>query len=381
MMNRAAKLFFIICLVMLLFACSGKTDETSNYKYLSIDINPKVDIIFDENETVSHIAYRNDDAKLVYAGESWIGSSIIDVIDVIISEAVDTGYIDIGSTLNLITVYAYQSDIDNTEFQDSIVRSINSYLKKQAIGAVVMLQSDVDQTLSQIVTTYDVSYSKARLMLSYREIDPQSSLDELAQLSTTKLMDALLKSFDETMAEYHNQDEVSYMNIKQTIEEVAASKVQNYRRDVLQRKVSQPDLLETIQLFESDYAGQLSKIQLRNREIQPYAEAYKASALANYVVGDYVYESSLYELTYIVNYQNINIDQAGTFEESLSWTSKVTSMSVSSVSSGTWSVVEGELEFFFNGIYVYYEISAGRIVQHQLNGNRVTFVKVPSSIH
>ena len=64
---------------------------------MTVDINPSVEFILDENNKVLSVTALNDDAALLLVGEAFVGMSSDDAIELMLTIATETGYLVKGN--------------------------------------------------------------------------------------------------------------------------------------------------------------------------------------------------------------------------------------------------------------------------------------------
>lgn len=370
--------FILLCgLSMYLFSCQKDTSDEV-YTFLSIEINPKIDFILNQEDVVTHVNFRNEDAKIAFSNEAWIGKDLDTLLETIIDEAVNTGFINLTTTSNVILIHADKIGSDAEDVQDNITAKIERYLKKQAIGAVCLSQADYLDEIKTIEDTYDVDASKAKLMYAVHEMLETQSYEKLKKMSKHKLIDQLKPSYEAAFETFLGEA-ASFIEIKNTFESYFLSSVQAYRIQTLKKEQVQPDLTDVKTTITSDFESEMSKISERNELTKAFVTAKDTQTIKMIMVGQYVFLSSDYDLTYFVNYHSIVLYDDGTYYERYSWTSKVTSMSASSDMYGTWSYADHKVILTFNNFDTFYDALPGRIILNQPNGNRLIFTKVSDS--
>ncbi len=369
MKTRGIILWFIWAVILV--GCASSAEDFVG-SYVSIKINPEVNLLLDENSQISHVFYGNEEAKVVYSDIEFVGKTLSQGIDLIINEAINTGYIDLLTPYNAILVYAHQAKIDDLTFEDDVMGMVERKLEQQGIGGVVLKQSEYNDDLIALMEEYEVSMEKAMLMDAYNKTTGKD-LNSAEKMSVSKLYSELSSAWNDE-SDANNE---AYIKEKKEIETYFLSSAREFRRNVLQGLIDSPDMTEVLTLLSDDPELLLEKIERRNQEVRPYVQARRSSGLENYVIGQYVFESVRYALTYRVIFHYININDDGTFEERYTWSSSL--HDTSGLNVGTWTIDNGRIDALNDaGFHMYYEITNGRIIENMLNGNVKTYIKVPS---
>ncbi len=369
MRSRGIILWFIWAIILV--GCASSSEDFSG-SYVSIKINPEVNLLLDENSQISHVFYGNEEAKVVYSDIEFVGKTLSQGIDLIINEAINTGYIDLLTPYNAILVYAHQIDIDDLTFEDDVMGMVERKLEQQGIGGVVLKQSEYNEDLITLIDEYQISIEKAILMDAYSKTTGKD-LDSAEKLSVSKLYSELSSAWNDES----DANKEAYIKEKKEIEAYFLSSAREYRKGVLQGLIDSPDMTEVMTLLSDDPELLLEKIERRNQEVRPYVQARRSSGLESYVIGQYVFESVRYALTYRVINHYISINGDGTFEESYIWSSSL--HDTSGLNTGTWSIKDEKIDAVNgSGFHMYYGIGNGRIIENMLDGNVKTYIKVPS---
>lgn len=128
-------LFLLVCVVMIsLVGCGKGEPETSR---VTIDINPSVEFIVDEENKVVSVTALNDDASLLLVGEVIVGKTLEDATEVVINLAIDTGYLADGESEQKVS-FTVSGDSKYAEnLKKDISKSIDKFLDEKGIEAQV----------------------------------------------------------------------------------------------------------------------------------------------------------------------------------------------------------------------------------------------------
>jgi hypothetical protein len=132
---------------------SSQIDSTqsSNLKFVSLQINPELDLIIDEAEIVVAVVAKNEDAEILMASLDLIGLNVKEAVTLIIEEAYLAGFINDDSEVvaNIIfTVTGDESD-ETEDFENDLEESINEAIKLRAIYAIALNRKLVDESLAE----------------------------------------------------------------------------------------------------------------------------------------------------------------------------------------------------------------------------------------
>ena len=77
-------MFVFLCLVMLFLASCGNKEEDGTRSYISVEINPAVEIVLNGDDEVVTVNGLNDDGEMLITDEKMVGKSVNDFLQIII---------------------------------------------------------------------------------------------------------------------------------------------------------------------------------------------------------------------------------------------------------------------------------------------------------
>jgi len=180
----------------LVFAIAGCTDQalevSANDTYVTLDINPSVELIVTPKEKVIYANPLNEDGELLLADLDLIGLDLEVAIDLIIEESIKLGFIDVNADETLVSVSAISQ---NNTYGDLIRNRVkeninNAFLKRAMMGRA----EDKGFTPEFILEAEGYGVTPGFLFLAKKAVEVS---DELL------LEDALLMTQEELMAIVH----------------------------------------------------------------------------------------------------------------------------------------------------------------------------------
>lgn len=175
---------------------------------VSIDVNPSIELTIDQSDRVIKSKASNDDAAAILKKMRLKDKDLQEATDSIITEMVQTGYLQSGSTDNAILVSVASRDKDKTEhLQDKVSTSIESVLKENNASAKILRQADtLSDDLQDFARKNKVSVGKADLVRKLTQEDASLDAEALCQMSL-KALNSLIdsKNLDITGLEVHEE--------------------------------------------------------------------------------------------------------------------------------------------------------------------------------
>lgn len=149
----AIMLCVVICAVValstVLVACNNDADPAKATSFVSVDINPSLELVLDQNNRVMSVASANTDAAVMLWNEDGIvGANLSDAMDRIGSIAVKMGYVTDENNNISVTVSASGS-INPAALYDTIKTGLTSAINKADATINVNVEKAIDLALSK----------------------------------------------------------------------------------------------------------------------------------------------------------------------------------------------------------------------------------------
>lgn len=184
------KLVVAFCLIFL-FVTAGSTGAYSYYKtpvsYLSIDINPSVELGVNKFGKVVTVEGYNDDGKKILEGIDVTGVNVTGAVKLVIGSADSNGYIDSDGS----TVIAVTSETDDpsiaTKIQDAAEEGVNQVLEENGKTAVVY-KENVPLSLNKEAKELGVTAGKLNLIKKLQEVDETATVEQYKDVSVKEIV-------------------------------------------------------------------------------------------------------------------------------------------------------------------------------------------------
>lgn len=183
-------LSFALCLCLLvgmalpLASCkkSEPTPPEGTYTRMTVDINPSVEFMVDDQNKVVSVTALNDDGSILIAGEAFVGKTPEEATQLVIRLATDAGYLVKG-----------EIHVENTDESQKVEISVSGnsdYAKELAKN----VKSDVEKYLKDNKITATVESVKAKTLDEMRKVVVEDGLfteDEVKDMTEEQLYKAL----------------------------------------------------------------------------------------------------------------------------------------------------------------------------------------------
>ncbi|PKK96317.1 MAG: hypothetical protein CVV58_06985, partial [Tenericutes bacterium HGW-Tenericutes-3] len=167
---------FALFMVMLFSVTACMSDGADENTYLSLEINPTMEMIINKEEKVVSYSLRNEAAEIVAAGLQLKDMNYEDALKLYLNAAVETGYIDVERNDNAIAIQACNGEEDANQFQLQVETKLQNYFQENKLGAVVLNLGEVSEAVLELVDTYDISVGFAKLVDAYVAADDANTL-------------------------------------------------------------------------------------------------------------------------------------------------------------------------------------------------------------
>lgn len=190
-LSLALCLCLLIGMALPLASCkkSEPTPPEGTYTRMTVDINPSVEFMVDDQNKVVSVTALNDDGSILIAGEAFVGKTPEEATRMVVSLATDAGYLVKG-----------EIHVENTDESQKIEISVSGnsdYAKELAKN----VKSDVEKYLKDNKITATVKSVKAKTLDEMRKVVIEDGLfteDEVKNMTEEQLYKALAAGRIET---------------------------------------------------------------------------------------------------------------------------------------------------------------------------------------
>lgn len=272
-------IFTVLTMVVVMVACSSTVSASDTY--VTIDINPSIELIINKNEEVIHANALNEDGEVLLSAIDLIGLSVDDAMDLIIETAIELGYIDIDSEETLVSVSTPSENDQGQMIKNRVKEAINNaFLNRGLMGRA--RQKAFSEAFVLEAESYGVTPAFLSLAYSVTYVDDTLLLDDALLLSTEALTDILKEA-------YEGAKEVAQTYRTEFIEERDEIRAL-YHDDIVELEamiVAQQEAIDSSADDTSALEAQLQVLQAeleqlknqKNEEIQALRDTYLALTL------------------------------------------------------------------------------------------------------
>ena len=191
-MKQFIKLFSLVLLFLVigcgLVGCTeaNTKESVSRLSYVSIRINPEIELVLDENKNVVAVNAINEDGELVLCELDLIGLSAEEAVEMITSKAVELGFIDINAEEAIVYVFAEcDNEEEEKELEDKIHDKVDKFFDEKGIFG--KCTKEKVEEFKELAEEWQVSLKEAKLISRILELYPEMTLEEVLELSKEEL--------------------------------------------------------------------------------------------------------------------------------------------------------------------------------------------------
>lgn len=207
-----------------------------NLSYINISINPDIVLAVNDDMVVEQVIPVNEDADILVYDLDLVGKSAYDATDILLDEALKTGYINEYSEENTVMVTATNENEDKRlKIQEKIINKVNKHLQDKKVYAVVV-SNGVTDAVKASAEKYDISNGKMLLVSKAREVSSYTE-EELANMSVKEIQ-AVIKKYVkeryEDLKESKKDLKEKWQNDKETLKETYKNEIEKIKDAALE---------------------------------------------------------------------------------------------------------------------------------------------------
>ena len=123
----------LLAIVLTVVACSGTTANAAEEAYVTIDINPSVELIVNGQEEVVYVNALNEDAEVLLSGLDLIGMNVDEATDLIIQTAIELGYIDVEASDTVVQVSCTSDTALGEQIRERVKAAVNTAFQNRGV--------------------------------------------------------------------------------------------------------------------------------------------------------------------------------------------------------------------------------------------------------
>ena len=192
-MKNALKFMATLLITTTAVGCfTGCTPEAETYTYVSLKVNPEIELIVDDNGEVVSVNAVNEDGEVVISEGEFEGKTVEEACEEFTEISTELGYIDVDINDNTVYLHVDGKDEETVEeIVTKVTKRMHDFFDKKGIyGRVSNEELKEFETLAR---EWNVSVKDAKLINRILELYPEMSVEEIIALSIEEKIDLIKK--------------------------------------------------------------------------------------------------------------------------------------------------------------------------------------------
>lgn len=204
--------------------------------YITLDINPSIEIITDEEGLVAQVNALNEDAQVLLVDTDFTKKTIEETVEEIINLATELGYIDITAENAIVVTTLAENDNITNKLEEKINDIIRKVTKKQEIKMdIINARHEAKQEMKDLAASLNVSIGKLKLIQVAVELDPSLTLEQAATMPVKDLNKIVKDVRNEMKDIIKDKEKASFIELKTRMYySIQLSKVQFVYNSILE---------------------------------------------------------------------------------------------------------------------------------------------------
>ena len=194
------KIIKSVCIVLLLclfatglVSCGGNVDDAVGVTYITLRINPEIELVADDDMKIIATNAINEDGEIVLSDLELVGMDADDAAEAFTEKATELGYIDVESEENTVYIDVVSDDEeDNEEIKEDLTDKINGYFENNGIFGKACAEKL--ETYAELVTLWGVSPGHAKMIVRILYLYPEMTEKDVLALTVPERIE-LLKEY------------------------------------------------------------------------------------------------------------------------------------------------------------------------------------------
>lgn len=212
----------LILVLSFLFVGCTTTDQTEpltfQNAYITLDINPSIEIITGEDGLVTEVNGLNDDAFVLLVDTNFAGKTISEVVEALMQLATDTGFIGLDEENAILITSTTDTPEENDELEKTIEEKVKEFvndrkIKLDLITANLAATEDIKATAEEL----GISVGKVKLITYAMGFDDTLTLEAAAQMSVRDLNKIIINGRKEVKDFYSEEIKDAYLDQKDEV--------------------------------------------------------------------------------------------------------------------------------------------------------------------
>ena len=189
-MKNIKILFTFILLFIFSASIYGCFNDDANYAnaYITIDINPSIEIITNDEGLVEQVNPLNYDAEILLLEIDFSGKTVDEVIDTIMNLALEAGYLVEEEENAIIITTVTDNEKNKDRLENKVNETISKFKERHKLRMKLYNENQrATLELEELAEELNISIGKLKMINKAMEIDPELTLEIAKDMSVKDL--------------------------------------------------------------------------------------------------------------------------------------------------------------------------------------------------
>lgn len=253
-------------------------------RYVTIDINPSVELVVNEQNEVIDVLALNEDGEILISDLDLISKTAEEATRIIVDEAAEAGYLTDYDVDNEITITVYDEEDEENELGEKLRTDIQTRLDEKGIYAVVMKNILTEEVKAE-ADELGISNGKMLLIQKAILVNPELTVAELQDKEISEIQDKIAETRKEARQkalELKNEAKNSYNELREEYKNMKAELMTEAKtlREKFQSEIAEQSGLEDDQIDSDEISNLIEERKAALKDIVEekralYKESYK----------------------------------------------------------------------------------------------------------
>lgn len=285
-MKRIKSGIILVLLLVLSVAFVGcSTAEQDNYNlekvsnaYITLDINPSIEIITDEAGLVDQVNGLNDDAIRLLVDQDFKGQTVDTTLNAILQLAIDFGYIDFDLENAVLITAGAETGETTEELETQVSEKVKAFIEKRKMNVEVLKASlEATEGIKAIAEQYNISVGKVKVITYAMAMDSELTLEVAAEMPIRDLNKIIREGRNEVREFYSEEVRNTYFASKNQIKletelavkELLNAKIQAATDDLFAEVlVNSEATVEQVKALYQEYYDAILAVELPAEQVE-----------------------------------------------------------------------------------------------------------------
>ena len=242
MKNLKSGIIVVLLLVLgvVFVGCNTSSNDVYNLKrvnnaYITVDINPSIEIITDDKGLVAEVNGLNDDAISLLIDTDFTGKSVDVVIDEILELAIDHGYLDFNTENAILITTGAETPEETEELEKNVSLKVAAYIEERKMNVEVLKASlEATEGIKEVAAQYNISVGKVKIITRALAMDSELTFEAAAEMSVRDLNQIIREGIKELKDFYSEEIRGEFKKGKESLKVEFELKVLGLYNDAVQ---------------------------------------------------------------------------------------------------------------------------------------------------